>query len=109
MRVLASPEAVEFVRRSGGVLFVWVEALRSQGAVRYLEASTESPGAERRFRRLGGGDFELLIDTGGLELPDRLDIELRGRRHRRVRVLWNGATFPSNRRGPRDRNVPDGR
>jgi hypothetical protein len=98
VRVLASPEAVAFVRGAGGVLFVWVERLRTQGSVRYIEASTESPGPERRFTRLVGREFELLLDTGGLELPDRLEIELRGRRRKRVRVLWNGATFPSNPR-----------
>jgi hypothetical protein len=98
VRVLASPEAVRFVREHGGAVFVWVESLRSQGSVRYVEASTESPGPERWFTRLVGGDFELFLDTGGLQVPDRLEIDLRGRRRKRLRVSWNGATFASDPR-----------
>jgi hypothetical protein len=102
VRVLASPEAVAFVRERGGAVFVWVEELKTQGRVRYLEASTESPGAERSFVRLVGGDFALFLDAGGLELPDRLDLELRGRRRKRLRATWNGATFAADPR-PTDR------
>ena len=53
-----------------------------------------------------GGDFELYLDTGGLEVPEAIELEVRGRRKKRLRALWNGATFPSNPREP-DRDEPD--
>jgi hypothetical protein len=98
VRVLASPEAVAFVREHGGAVFVWVDELETQGRVRYLEASVESPGAERRFRRLTGEEFDKFLDTGGLQIPDRIDLELRGWRRTRLRATWNGATFASDPR-----------
>ena len=98
MRVLASPEAVAYVRERGGQLFVWVDRLRSQGTVNFLEASTESPGSDRSFRRLAGRDFELFVDPGGLKLPESLHLELRGRRKKHLRAYWNGATFVADPR-----------
>ncbi|HEV8563890.1 MAG TPA: hypothetical protein VGR41_03150 [Actinomycetota bacterium] len=104
MKVLASPDAVEYVRERGGSLFVWVDRLRYQGAVNFLEASTNSPGSEWHFRRLQGDAFDILIDSGELELPEELHIELSGRRHKRLRAYWNGATFAADPRpGDADR------
>jgi hypothetical protein len=98
VRVLASPEAVAFVRERGGAVFVWVDELETQGRVRYLEASTESPGVERTFVRMKGAEFDLFLDTGGLQIPDRIDLELTGWRNRRLRATWNGATFAADPR-----------
>lgn len=98
MRVLASPEAVSYVRERGGTLFVWVDCLRCQGTVSFLDASTESPGAERSFRRMTGGDFDLYLDAGDLDLPENIQVEVKGWRRRHLRASWNGATFPSNPR-----------
>jgi len=98
VKVVASPEAVEFVRERGGSLFVWVDCLRCQGTVNFLQASTESPGAEHGFRRMAGGDFDLFVDPAGLELPDALQLELKGRRRKYLRAYWNGAVFPSDPR-----------
>jgi hypothetical protein len=98
MQVLATPEAVAFVRAHGGALFVWVDTLATQGAVRYLAASTESPGPVHTFRRMTGGDFELFLDTGELEMPEQIQVEFKGWRRKQLRASWNGATFPSNRR-----------
>ncbi len=105
MRVIASPEAVSYVRERGGALFVWVDCLRCQGAPNFLEASTDSPGSDRSFRRLAGTDFDLFIDPGGLELPESLNLELRGRRTKRLRAYWNGASFAADPRpgGPGDK------
>ena len=98
MKVVATPEAVDFVRERGGSLFVWVDCLRCQGTVNFLEASTDSPGTDQRFRRMAGGDFDLFLDPGGLDLPDTLGVELRGWRRKRLRAYWNGATFPADPR-----------
>jgi hypothetical protein len=99
VKVVATPDVVEHVRSRGGSLFVWVDRLRYQGAVNFLEASTDSPGSDRVFRRLHGDAFDILIDCGGLDLPSELHIELRGRRRRRrPRAYWNGATFAADPR-----------
>ena len=103
MRVVASPEAVDYVRERGGTLFVWVDCLRCQGTVNFLEASTESPGAEHTFRRLSGDEFDLFLDPAELRVPETLQLELRGWRKKRLRALWNGATFAAD---PRPGDVP---
>lgn len=98
MKVLASPDALSYVRERGGTLFVWVDCLSCQGTVNFLQVSTESPGPERRFRRMAGGDFDIFIDPAGLKLPEELQLELRGWRRKHLRAAWNGATFASDPR-----------
>ncbi len=98
MRVVASLEAVEFVRERGGSAFVWVDCLQCQGTVSFLQASTDSPGPDRRFRMLTGDDFDLFLDPADLELPDEIQLEVRGWHRKRLRASWNGATFPADPR-----------
>lgn len=87
MRVIATEPAVRFIRERGGALYVWADVARCPGcSVPFLEASTEPPQGGRRFARLSGGDFELFYDSGGLERPGRLVIELRGWRTKRLLV-----------------------
>ncbi len=94
MRVLASPEAVAFIRDRGGSLFVWADrALCCTGELTFLEASTDSPGAERSFRRLSGGDFDLFFDAGARDLPDELHLDVKGWRTRKIRAYWNGCAY----------------
>jgi hypothetical protein len=96
MRVLATPEAVAFVRERGGRVFVWTLPMdvASGGATVFaLEASTESPGPGRDFVRLAGSDFDVLIDAGDRGLPDELHVALKGWRRKRIRAYWNGNSF----------------
>ncbi len=94
MKVLASPRAVEFVQERGGRLFVWADqALCCTGRLTFLEASTDSPGADRRFRRMQGAAFDLYFDPGGKDLPDEVHLDLKGWRRKRVRAYWNGCAF----------------
>lgn len=96
MRVLATPEAVAFVRQGGGRLFVWTLPMDvpSGGASLFaLEASTESPGVEHDFQRLSGPDFDVLIDAGDRGLPEELHVALKGWRQKRIRAYWNGNSF----------------
>jgi hypothetical protein len=93
MKVLASPELSAHVREHGGALFVWVDRLATSPDVGYLEASTESPGAEREFVRLSSEGFELLFDGGAAGQPEELHLVLAGRRTKRVRAYWNGNSF----------------
>ncbi len=95
MKVLASDEAVAYVRGRGGVVFVWAETGEfATGPVTYLEASTDSPGPERAFRRMTGGPFDLLLDIGGRETPDAIHLEMKGLPgRRRLRAYWDGHSF----------------
>ncbi len=96
MRVIATGEAVEFVRDHGGRVFVWpvVMDVPSGGAVVFtLEASTESPGAAHEFVRFGGEGFDVLIDATGHGVPDELHLAIKGWRRRQIRAYWNGNSF----------------
>jgi hypothetical protein len=92
VKVLATPEVVEFVRSNGGALFVWGDVLACSSNVGYLEASTDSPGVERAFRRYSSGDVDLLIDEA-LGVPDELHLELAGWPTKRIRAFWNGMNY----------------
>lgn len=94
MKVLVSREAVAFIHEHGGKLFVWAnQALCCTGTLTFLEASTESPGADRRFRKMRSGAFDLYFDPGGKDLPDEVHVDLKGWRRKGVRAYWNGCAF----------------
>jgi hypothetical protein len=96
MLVVASPEAVAFVRDRGGAVFVWtlpMDAATGGATVFALEAATESPGPERDFVRLTGSDFDVLIDTEHRALPDELHFAVTGWRRKRIRAYWNGRSY----------------
>jgi len=40
-----------------------------------------------------GGGFELLIDFGRRDLPEKLDLELKGWTNKRIEAFWNGCVF----------------
>jgi hypothetical protein len=96
MRVIASADAVEFVRLGGGRVYVWPVEMNAAtgGAVVFsLEASTRSPGAEHAFVRFGGEDFDVLLDAGDHGMPDELHLAVKGWRRKRLRAYWNGNSF----------------
>lgn len=96
MRVIASPEAIEFVRERGGRVFVWPLVLEGPSTGRgvfALEASTDSPGADHDFVRFGGEDIEVLLDTAEHGAPEELHLALKGTFRKQVRAYWNGHSF----------------
>lgn len=96
MRVVAAVDAVEFVRERGGRLFVWpipIDAPTGGATVFALEASTESPGAEREFARFTGEGFDVLLDTSEHGAPAELHLAVKGWRIKRIRAYWNGNSF----------------
>jgi hypothetical protein len=92
MEVVASSEARKLVQEQGGSLFVWTKRGRCCSPITYLHASTEAPG-KGEFRRLEAEDIELFIAAGNRELPERLEIEVRGRRRPRIAAYWNGCAY----------------
>lgn len=96
VRIVATPEAVEFVRERGGVLYVWAMSMEyGHHPVFVLEASLDSPGADRTFQRFEGEGIELLFDPGARDLPDSVHLDLTGVLRKRVRATWNGHSFVS--------------
>ena len=94
MRVVASPEAVAFVRERGGRLFLWptwTRCCRSLGTWR-LESSTE-PRSDRTFRRVPADGFELYLPGHLDREPEQLEIELRRFPRRHVEGYWNGLAW----------------
>lgn len=78
----------------GGWVFVWAVPMDTPtGRVFALEASTESPGVDREFRRLSGEEFDVLLDIGDRALPDELHFAVKGWRRKGIRAYWNGHSF----------------
>jgi hypothetical protein len=99
MRIVATPEVIEFIRRSGGRVFVWTMTMAygyGRDNVFVLEASVDSPGPEREFLRFGGEGIEVLYDPGARGTPDSLHLALQGRVRKRVVAYWNGHNFGSD-------------
>jgi len=93
VEVIASPAAVEFVQKRGGKLFVWSRTSRCCcGAARFLDAAT-SRDDQHGFQRLPADGIDLYVDFP--RLPERLEIELQGRRRRRVAAYWEGCAWVS--------------
>ncbi len=94
MKVVTTPEAVDFVHQHGGSVFVWADVTRCcAGPLTFLQASTEPPGDEHRFLRLPGDEFDLFVDLGGRAGPEEIHLEVGGWRRKRVRAYWNGCAY----------------
>ena len=94
VEIVASPDAVEFVRSRGGQLFVWTVTMQyGYHPVFVLEASLDSPGPEREFQRFEGEGIALLLDAGGREPPTSVYLDVSGVLRKRIRAAWNGHSF----------------
>jgi hypothetical protein len=94
VRIEATPDAVDYVRSRGGVLYVWTVTMEyGYHPVFVLEAAVDSPGPEREFQRFEGEGIELLLDCGERELPDSVHLDVSGVLRKRIRAAWNGNSF----------------
>ncbi len=101
MKIVATPEVIEFIRGRGGTIFVWTVTMaygRGSRDVFAVEASTESPGPEREFLRFAGEGIEVLFDPVEHGTPDALHFALKGHTHKRVTASWNGKSYGSQAR-----------
>jgi hypothetical protein len=93
-RVAASAEALAHVRAAGGMVFVWPHTTRScRLCLTMLRASCEPPPGALEFRRVDAGAFLAFIHPAIRRLPNELEIEVCGRRHRRLAVYWDGLAY----------------
>jgi hypothetical protein len=93
MRVVATAEVDQLIRRRGGLLYVWPDHQRCCQGATYLLTSS-SPPRGRTFHPVEGLDgFELWFDPGNLTPPDELQLDVKGWRTKRVEAYWNGCVF----------------
>ena len=91
MRVVASPEAVAFVRERGGRLFMLAADERLLLPVTRLDSSTE-PKENREFHRVPVEGFELYLPVRMRE-PEELEIDVRHLPRPHVQGYWNGCVW----------------
>jgi hypothetical protein len=79
MKITATDGVKDPVREQGGRLHVCTSVHGcSTGKLTLLEAGTERPpGAERRFREIDAGGFDLMLDLGARPAPEELVLEWR--------------------------------
>jgi hypothetical protein len=90
VRVVASPEAVERVRESGGRLYVWPRRSRCCHGFTYLETGS-SPKGPWTWQPVDADGFELYLAEVG-RVPEELHVDVRGSR-RRVEAYWDGCAW----------------
>jgi hypothetical protein len=92
--IVASRDAVDFVRSQGGALFVWTVTMEyGYHPVFVVEAAVESPGPDRDFLRFEGQGIELFLDAGAHDPPESLHLDVTGVLRKRIRASWNGNSF----------------
>jgi len=94
VRLVASSDALSFVREHGGRLYVWTRTQRCCRGAALLEASTE-PRRGREFRRVPTDGLELYVPVGLQRLPNELVVEAHGRWRQRLRAYWDGCAWIS--------------
>jgi len=93
VRLVASRDALEFVRVRGGRLYVWTRTHRCcHGALTVVESATEPP-REKGFRRVADDGVEVYVPTALHRLPSELHLVLRRFPRRHVRAYWNGCAW----------------
>jgi len=97
MRVEATDEAVEFLQRRGGRLWVWSArpAFCCWGTPAYMRAATEAPKGLTGFGAVSSAPagVEIWFRAPAGRFPDVLEIEVRGRRRPRVEAYWDGCVI----------------
>ncbi len=92
MLVEIGSEAADFVRERGGTLWVWAAHPRMccTGAPAWMHAATAPPPGLSGFSPVAADGVQLWFRGVGNQLPDVLEIGLRGTRRPRVEAYWDG-------------------
>jgi hypothetical protein len=106
MDVLTTPQAARHIVDKGGNLWIWLDPRRGLvGSYVWLEAHCERPGTTRetrftrssrrphRFRRMDADGYVLHYDFGRMDMPDNIQVELKGWLNKRIEAFWNGCVF----------------
>jgi hypothetical protein len=86
--------AREVILGSGGDVYVWTKRHGWLfGGIWMLEADTMRPtDPDLKFERLAAKGFDVFLDLGPCPVPERLVLELRGRRSR-IAAYWNNQSY----------------
>ena len=107
VKIIASEDAVAFIRDHGGTLWVWLDPHTWVGGTvyTYLQCATERPGTSKATRRLRAArrphryhayereGIRVQFAYGMFGEPEELHLELKRWPKRRVEAYWNGAVF----------------
>ena len=92
MRLVASPEAVNYVLERGGQLFVRLRSSRCCRGVTWLETST-NPDPRRDWRKVADETIEVFVPAGLQRLPEELHVAVRRFPRRHVEAYWDGCAW----------------
>jgi hypothetical protein len=93
VRLVATDEALEFLRERGGQLYVWTRTHRCcHGGLTVVESATEPPG-EAGFRRVASDGVDVYVPDALHRLPSELHLTLHRFPRRHVRAYWNGCAW----------------
>jgi hypothetical protein len=108
VRIVTTTRAVEYIRESGGAVWVWLDPHRGVvGSYVWLEAHPEPPRSSRRtkftrasrrphgFRRIEQDGIVVNYDFGNMAEPEELHLDRKGWRKgtHRLEAYWNGSVF----------------
>ena len=111
MRIITTPRAAEYIRESGGSVWVWLDPHRGiVGSHVWLEAHCEPPRSSRRtkftvasrrphtFKRIEQDGFVIHYAFGNLTEPEELHFDRKGWRRgtHRLEAYWDGSVFVDN-------------
>jgi hypothetical protein len=92
VRLVANPEAVNYVLEHGGQLFIRLRSGRCCRSVTWLDASTE-PDPRRDWRKVADAEIEVFVPAGLSRLPDELHVSLGRFPRRHVEAYWDGCAW----------------
>jgi hypothetical protein len=92
VRLVASPEAVNYVAEHGGQLFFSPKRGRCARSVTWLETSTD-PDPRREWRKVVDEPIEVFGPAGLARLPAELHVEVRRFPRRHVEAYWDGCVW----------------
>jgi hypothetical protein len=94
VNVVVSPEAEEYVRSRGGVLFVRSSSHRCcGGALTVLDSTTEPPADATDFQCVESDGIVVKFRGSTSDRPHELTVEIRGVVRRRPVAYWDGCAF----------------
>ncbi|MDA8117668.1 MAG: hypothetical protein M0000_09905 [Actinomycetota bacterium] len=92
MELRISAEARRLIAEGGGRLFVYPGAACC-GGTRYIRTSTRPPEDADNGYAIEAEGVGIWVKPANGELPEFLEVEVRGKRRQKVEAYWNGCSF----------------
>jgi hypothetical protein len=94
VRIVAEPNAREYLTTQGGVATVTARSQRCcTGALTVLAVKTEAPIDPSRYERFEDGGITVFYSSARGAHPDELVLKLKGRSRPRLEALWDGCAY----------------